>query len=66
MSTRALDQQPRNSHVASRSDTMSKTALPDVPGFDLVGQTQTFYGYCESCRSDTASNVQGETAWRNR
>jgi Fe2+ or Zn2+ uptake regulation protein len=23
---------------------------PAVQGFEIVGQTQTFYGYCESCR----------------
>jgi Fe2+ or Zn2+ uptake regulation protein len=23
---------------------------PPVPGFEIVGQTQTFYGYCETCR----------------
>jgi Fur family transcriptional regulator, peroxide stress response regulator len=25
--------------------------VPKVQGFDIVGQTQTLYGYCESCRS---------------
>ena len=24
---------------------------PSVQGFDIVGQTQTFYGYCASCRT---------------
>lgn len=24
---------------------------PPVPGFQIVGQTQTFYGYCERCQS---------------
>jgi Fe2+ or Zn2+ uptake regulation protein len=24
---------------------------PSVHGFDIVGQTQTFYGYCSSCRT---------------
>jgi Fur family peroxide stress response transcriptional regulator len=23
---------------------------PQVPGFEIVGQTQTFYGYCNACR----------------
>jgi Fe2+ or Zn2+ uptake regulation protein len=25
---------------------------PPVPGFQIVGQTQTFYGYCAHCQSD--------------
>lgn len=25
-------------------------SAPSVPGFQIVGQTQTFYGYCASCR----------------
>jgi len=25
-------------------------ALPTVPGFQVVGQTQTFYGYCADCQ----------------
>ena len=25
--------------------------LPDIPGFSVVGHTQTFYGYCDDCRS---------------
>lgn len=28
----------------------SVPALPAVPGFEVVGQTQTFYGYCADCR----------------
>lgn len=23
---------------------------PPIPGFHVVGQTQTFYGYCDACR----------------
>ena len=28
---------------------------PSVPGFQIVGQTQTFYGYCERCRLESGS-----------
>jgi Fe2+ or Zn2+ uptake regulation protein len=31
-------------------DFASTPALPNVPGFEVVGQTQTFYGYCADCR----------------
>jgi Fe2+ or Zn2+ uptake regulation protein len=24
---------------------------PSVPGFEIVGQTQTFYGYCARCQA---------------
>lgn len=27
-------------------------AAPEVPGFRIVGQTQTYYGYCASCGAD--------------
>ncbi len=27
-------------------------AMPSVPGFDIVGHTQTFYGYCANCRAN--------------
>jgi Fur family peroxide stress response transcriptional regulator len=27
------------------------TPAPAVPGFQIVGQTQTFYGYCDRCLS---------------
>jgi len=23
---------------------------PSIPGFEIIGQTQTFYGYCSHCR----------------
>ncbi len=28
---------------------------PPVPGFQIVGQTQTFYGYCEQCQSPASA-----------
>lgn len=31
---------------------------PHIPDFDIVGQTQTFYGYCAACRA-VANNGHG-------
>ena len=31
---------------------------PSVPGFEIVGQTQTFYGYCANCRANLDTSVQ--------
>jgi Fur family transcriptional regulator, peroxide stress response regulator len=28
---------------------------PAIPGFEIIGQTQTFYGYCSQCREATAA-----------
>lgn len=33
--------------------------LPAVPGFDIVGQTQTFYGYCAQCREAHPALTEG-------
>lgn len=34
------------------------TPTPPVPGFEIVGQTQTFYGYCQDCKlSSTSSSL---------
>jgi Fur family peroxide stress response transcriptional regulator len=31
--------------------------LPDLSGFQIVGQTQTFYGYCPACRERTEAGL---------
>jgi Fur family peroxide stress response transcriptional regulator len=28
---------------------------PAIPGFEIIGQTQTFYGYCSQCRQTSAA-----------
>ena len=28
---------------------------PAIPGFEIIGQTQTFYGYCPQCRQTSAA-----------
>ncbi|MBV9280372.1 MAG: transcriptional repressor [Chloroflexi bacterium] len=28
----------------------SAPSAPPIPGFQVIGQTQTFYGYCASCQ----------------
>ncbi len=32
------------------------TPTPPVPGFQIIGQTQTFYGYCERCRLPSSTS----------
>ncbi|MDQ2744289.1 MAG: transcriptional repressor [Chloroflexota bacterium] len=34
-----------------------ETAWPALPGFQIVGQTQTFYGYCERCQASQQESV---------
>src|SRR5947209_2253907 len=33
-------------------DYQGTTPVPPIPNFRIVGQTQTFYGYCDSCQSE--------------
>jgi len=32
--------------------------LPEIPEFDIVGQAQTFYGYCSLCREMRRQKVE--------
>src|SRR5690348_6395761 len=39
--------------LCGRIDDVEYTGIPElpaVPGFQVVGQTQTFYGYCANCQ----------------
>jgi len=38
-----------NCNLIMDIDLATRPSTPSVPGFQIVGQTETYYGYCDAC-----------------